>query len=270
MWEIVKAVILGFVEGLTEFLPVSSTGHLILVNKWLTYSEEFTVVFDVFIQMGAILAVIIYFRKDIFPSHPGLLVEREFVRLWSKILTAFLPAAVFGFLLAGFIEDYLFNMTVVSVSLIAGGILLIMLDGRNRSGTILSVREMTYKTALLIGLFQCLAMIPGTSRSAATIIGALMLGCSRKLAAEFSFFLAIPTILAASVYSLVKSPLTFSFHHFVILSSGLLVSFIVAAGVIKFLMNFIKKHSFVVFGYYRVILGLIVLVWLYSDGFISG
>lgn len=266
MWEIIKAVILGVVEGLTEFLPVSSTGHLILVNKWFTYSEEFTVVFDVFIQMGAILAVIIYFWKDILPPRVTLLFEKEFVWFWSKILTAFLPAAVFGFLFADFIEKRLFNMTIVSISLIAGGFLLIMLDNRNKSGKISSVHEMTYKMALLIGIFQCLAMIPGTSRSAATIIGALMLGCSRKLAAEFSFFLAIPTILAASLYSLVKSPLNFSFHHILILTSGVTASFIVAAGVIKFLMNFIKKHSFVAFGYYRIMLGVIVLMWLFSDG----
>jgi len=268
MWEIVKAIILGFVEGLTEFLPVSSTGHLILVNNWLTYSEEFTVVFDVFIQMGAILAVIIHFWKDIFPSRPALLFEKKFVLLWSKIMTAFLPAAVFGFLFADFIQKRLFNLTTVSISLIIGGILLIMLDGKRKNGKVLSVQGMTYTMALLIGLFQCLAMVPGTSRSAATIIGALMLGCSRKLAAEFSFFLAIPTILAASVYSLVNSPLDFSFHHFVILSSGLLVSFVVAAGVITFLMNFIKKHSFVVFGYYRVILGAVILFWLFGDGFL--
>ncbi|MEL7588048.1 MAG: undecaprenyl-diphosphate phosphatase [Prolixibacteraceae bacterium] len=265
MWEFIKAVILGFVEGLTEFLPVSSTGHLILVNEWLAFSDEFTVVFDVFIQMGAILAVIIYFRQKIFPPRPALLVETEFILFWSKILTAFLPAAFFGLLFAEFIEEHLFDLTVVSVSLIVGGILLIILDRKNKDGHVFSVSEMSYKTALFIGLFQCLAMVPGTSRSAATIIGALMLGCSRKLAAEFSFFLAIPTILAASVYSLVKSPLNFSTHDFLILSSGLLVSFIVAAGVIKFLMNFIKKHTFVAFGYYRIVLGIIVLLWLYSS-----
>ena len=265
MWEIIKAVILGFVEGLTEFLPVSSTGHLILVNKWLAYSEEFTVVFDVFIQMGAILAVIIYFWKNIFPPRRAMLLENEFIGFWAKVMTAFLPAAPIGFLFAGFIEEKLFNMTTVSISLIIGGILLIVLDRNNKSGKILSVNEMPYKTALFIGIFQCVAMVPGTSRSAATIIGALLLGSSRKLAAEFSFFLAIPTILAASVYSLVKSPVNFSFHDFLILATGFLVSFIVAAGVIKFLMDFIKKHSFVAFGYYRIILGTIVLVWLFNN-----
>lgn len=264
MWEIIKAAILGIVEGLTEFLPVSSTGHLILVNQWLAYSEEFTVLFDVFIQMGAILAVIIYFRKDIFPSRPSMLLERDFVTFWSKIMIAFLPAALLGFLFAGFIEEKLFNMTIVSISLLIGGILLIALDRNRNGGKIISIEQMTYRVALIIGIFQCVAMIPGTSRSAATIIGALILGCSRKLAAEFSFYLAIPTILAASVYSLVKTPLSFSIHDLFILATGFIVSFIVAIGVIKFLMNFIKKHSFVFFGYYRIILGIILLIWLFN------
>ncbi|MGV8093007.1 MAG: undecaprenyl-diphosphate phosphatase [Mangrovibacterium sp.] len=264
MWEIIKAAILGVVEGLTEFLPVSSTGHLILVNQWLAYSKEFTVLFDVFIQMGAILAVIIYFWKNIFPSRTSMLFEKEFIEFWSKVMIAFLPAALLGFLFAGFIEEKLFNLTIVSISLLTGGILLVVLDRNRRTGKILSINQMTYKIALFIGIFQCIAMVPGTSRSAATIIGALLLGCSRKLAAEFSFYLAIPTILSASVYSLVKSPLNFSLHDLSILTTGFMVSFIVAIGVIKFLMNFIKKHSFVVFGYYRIILGIILFVWLFN------
>ena len=264
MWEIIKAAILGVVEGLTEFLPVSSTGHLILVNQWLAYSKEFTVLFDVFIQMGAILAVILYFWKDIFPSRPSMLFEKEFIAFWSKVLIAFSPAALLGLLFAGFIEEKLFNMTIVSASLLIGGILLIVLDRKRKAGKILSVDQMTYKIAFIIGVFQCVAMIPGTSRSAATIIGALILGCSRKLAAEFSFYLAIPTILAASVYSLVKTQLIFSIHDLWILATGFMVSFVVAIGVIKFLMNFIKKHSFVVFGYYRIILGIILLAWLFN------
>lgn len=265
MWEIFKAVILGVVEGLTEFLPVSSTGHLILVNQWLAFSKEFTVLFDVFIQMGAILAVIIYFRKDIIPARPSMVMEKEFLGFWSKIMIAFLPAAFVGYFFAGFIEKTLFNMTVVSISLLAGGILLIILDRKKRTGNILSMDQMTYRIALFIGIFQCIAMVPGTSRSAATIIGALVLGCSRKLAAEFSFYLAIPTILAASAYSLLKSQLIFSMRDLLILAIGFLVSFIVAVGVIRFLMNFIKKHSFVAFGYYRIALGILVLAWLYTS-----
>ena len=269
MWEIIKAAILGVVEGLTEFLPVSSTGHLILVNQWLAYSKEFTVLFDVFIQMGAILAVILYFWKDIFPSRPSMLLEKEFIAFWSKVLIAFSPAALLGLLFAGFIEEKLFNMTIVSASLLIGGILLIVLDRKRKAGKILSVDQMTYKIAFIIGIFQCVAMIPGTSRSAATIIGALILGCSRKLAAEFSFYLAIPTILAASVYSLVKTQLIFSIHDLWILATGFMVSFVVAIGVIKFLMNFIKKHSFVVFGYYRIILGIILLAWLFNTASVN-
>lgn len=265
MWEIFKAVILGVVEGLTEFLPVSSTGHLILVNQWMAFSKEFTVLFDVFIQMGAILAVIIYFRKDIIPARPSMVMEKEYIGFWSKIMIAFLPAAFVGYFFAGFIEKALFNMTVVSISLLSGGILLIILDRKKRTGNILSIDQMTYRIALFIGIFQCLAMVPGTSRSAATIIGALVLGCSRKLAAEFSFYLAIPTILAASAYSLLKSQLIFSMRDLLILAIGFLVSFMVAVGVIRFLMNFIKKHSFVAFGYYRIALGILVLAWLYTS-----
>ena len=264
MWELIKAILLGIVEGLTEFLPVSSTGHLILVNQWLSFSEEFTVLFDVFIQMGAILAVIIYFWKDIFPRDPRLLFEQSYLNFWFKIIIAFLPAVIFGLLFADFIEERLFNVTTVSISLFAGGILLLFLDRKKRKGHLFSVQEMPYKTALFIGIFQCIAMVPGTSRSAATIIGALVLGCSRKLAAEFSFYLAIPTILGASVYSLMKNPAHLSLNNILILATGFAVSFVIAMGVIKFLMNFIKKHSFVIFGYYRIVLAVILFVWLYQ------
>ncbi|MCW0484202.1 undecaprenyl-diphosphate phosphatase [Gaoshiqia sediminis] len=265
LWELIKAIILGIVEGLTEFLPVSSTGHLILVNQWLSYSDEFTVLFDVFIQLGAILAVIIYFRNEIFPPNPAHMIKKEFLLFWSKILTAFVPAVICGLLFASFIEERLFNVLTVSISLFAGGVLLILLDRKERTGKVFSVQEMSYQTALYIGLFQCLAMVPGTSRSAATIIGALVLGCSRKLAAEFSFYLAIPTILAASVYSLAKSQAHFNLNNFLILATGFIVTFFVAMAVIKFLMSFIKKHSFVAFGYYRIALAIIFFVWLYHQ-----
>ena len=263
MLDIIKSIILGIVEGLTEFLPVSSTGHLILVNQWVTFSEEFTVLFDVFIQLGAILAVVIYFRKDIFPEKIIEITEKSYIIFWLKIITAFLPAVVLGLLLADFIEQELFNPVTVSISLFIGGVLLILLDRKDRKSTIQSMKEMSFKIALIIGLFQCLAMIPGTSRSAATIIGALLLGCSRKLAAEFSFYLAIPTILGASVYSLMKSSLSFNSHDIIILSTGFAVSFIVAILVIKFFMNFIKKHSFVAFGYYRIGLALLMFLWFF-------
>lgn len=263
MWDIIKAIILGIVEGLTEFLPVSSTGHLILVNQWLSFSEEFTVLFDIFIQLGAILAVVVYFRKDVLPSGLKQVTDKAYLLFWSKILMAFVPAVVFGVLFAGVIEEKLFNALTVSISLFIGGILLILIDKENRTSIFSTVQQMPYKTAVYIGLFQCMAMIPGTSRSAATIIGALILGCSRKLAAEFSFYLAIPTILAASVYSLLKTKHLFTGHDIIVLSTGFLVSFIVALAVIRFLMDFIRKHTFRLFGYYRIILAIIIMVFIF-------
>lgn len=263
MSDIIKAIILGIVEGLTEFLPVSSTGHLILVNQWISFSKEFTVLFDIFIQLGAILAVIFFFRKDLFPKKKELIFEKEFVSFWSKILTAFVPAVILGLIFGDIIEEHLFNAVTVSISLFIGGILLLVFDRKNRITAISSVSELPYKVALYIGLFQCLAMIPGTSRSAATIIGALVLGCSRKLAAEFSFYLAIPTILAASVYSILKSPVSFSGNDIIVLLVGFLISFVVAMGVIKFLLDFIQKHTFRVFGYYRIVLALLMVIWFW-------
>lgn len=263
MWDIIKAIILGIVEGLTEFLPVSSTGHLILVNQWLSFSEEFTVLFDIFIQLGAILAVVVYFRKDVLPAGLKQATDKGYLLFWSKILIAFVPAFIFGVLFTDFIEEKLFNALTVSIALLIGGILLILIDKENRKSIFSTVQQMPYKTAVYIGLFQCLAMIPGTSRSAATIIGALVLGCSRKLAAEFSFYLAIPTILAASVYSLLKTSHLFTGNDIVILSIGFLVSFIVAILVIRFLMAFIKKHTFRVFGYYRIVLAIVTFLLLF-------
>lgn len=262
MWDIIKAIILGIVEGLTEFLPVSSTGHLILVNQWLSFSEEFTFLFDIVIQLGAIISVIIYFRKDIFPDKISNVLEHDYLMFWAKIVTAFIPAVVLGLLFNDFIEERLFNPTVVSISLFIGGVLLIVFDRKERSAKYNTVKELTFKVALMIGLFQCLAMIPGTSRSAATIIGALLLGSSRKLAAEFSFYLAIPTILGASAYSMLKTDIIFTTDQIILLAVGFVVSFIVAIFVIQFLMNFIKKHSFVVFGYYRIILAIIMLLFI--------
>jgi undecaprenyl-diphosphatase len=263
MWEFLKSIILGVVEGLTEFLPISSTGHLILVNQWLSFSEDFTVLFDVFIQMGAILSVILFFRKTIFPAKFKMLFEQEFISFWMKIAIAFLPAAILGVLLSDFIEEKLFNITTVSIALFVGGILIILLDRKSRPFKFNSVKELPYLTAFFIGLFQCLSMVPGTSRSAATIIGALILGSSRILAAEFSFFLAIPTIIGASVYSLAKTKVDLSMQEIYLLMVGFIVSFIVALGVIQFLMNFIRKHSFVVFGYYRIVLALVLFIWIF-------
>lgn len=263
MWEIIKAVLLGVVEGITEFLPISSTGHLILVNQWVAFTEELTVTFDVFIQLGAILAVVVYFRKKITPAGISGFTDKHYLDFWLKIIIAFLPAVFFGLLFADFIEVHLFNVETVSASLFIGGFLLIILDRNNKRGNIETVEHLPYKVALYIGLFQVLAMVPGTSRSAATIIGALLLGCTRKLAAEFSFFLAIPTIFAASAYSLVKSNIEFSVNDLIVLGTGFIASFIVAMWVIKFLMSYIRDHTFAVFGYYRMGLAALIFLWLY-------
>lgn len=263
MLDFLKAILLGIVEGLTEFLPISSTGHLILVNQWLSFSDDFTMLFDVVIQMGAIFSVVLFFRNDIFPKRLNGFFEKEFVSFWAKIAIAFVPAAVLGLAFSSVIEDRLFNITTVSIALFVGGVLILMLDRSEKKFKFDSIQSLPYITALYIGLFQCLAMIPGTSRSAATIIGALILGASRKFAAEFSFYLAIPTIVGASVYSLSKYKAVLSAHEVYLLLVGFVVSFIVAFLVIKFLMNYIKKHSFMVFGYYRIALSAVLFVWIF-------
>jgi undecaprenyl-diphosphatase len=263
MSEILKAVILGIVEGITEFLPISSTGHLILVNQFVTFDEAFTKMFDIVIQLGAILSVVVYFRKRLFSfvKVDGSYFKSETADLWKKAIVGVVPALAIG---AGFgkqIQESLFNSTVVAVTLIAGGMILIVLESRKREGNITSVSELGYRTVILIGLVQCLAMIPGTSRSAATIIGAMFLGCSRVVAAEFSFFLAIPTLFAASVYSLYKSGLAMTSGQMTVLAVGFIVSFIVALAVIAGFMKFITKHDFRSFGYYRIVLGALVLAY---------
>lgn len=260
--DFVNAFILAVVEGITEFLPISSTGHLILVESFLGLGNDkaFTEAFIVLIQLPAILSVCLYFWRQLWPVRDGQ-IDRETVGLWVKVIVAFLPAAVLGLLLDDFIES-LFDNTVVAVTLIAGGIALIAIERRKHEGTTTSIQEMSYKQVIGIGLIQCLAMIPGTSRSGATIIGGLLLGANRSVAAEFSFFLAIPTMAGATTYKLIKNGLDFSPHQWTLIALGSLVSFLVAYGVIAFLMTFIKKHSFSVFGIYRIVLGIVVLILL--------
>lgn len=259
MFSIYKAIILGIVEGLTEFLPISSTGHLILVNQWIAFSPRFTEVFDVVIQFGAILAVIVYFWKKIFPFNKGKL-ELSILQLWTKVLVAVFPALAIGAIVAKHLKT-LFNPPVVALALIIGGIILLWIERRQTKNTINVISALPYSTALGIGLLQCLAMIPGTSRSAATIIGAMVLGVSRILAAEFSFFLAIPTIFAASAYSLLKADFIMTKTELILLATGFLTAFVVALIVIDQLMKYISKHDFKVFGWYRIVLGIIVLVY---------
>ncbi len=258
--EVLKAVWLAVVEGITEFLPISSTGHLILVGEYLRFQagEDFAHAFDVIIQLPAILAVVVYFWNDLWPFGNGR-DPRATVLLWSKIVVAFLPAAVAGVLFADIIEEKLFNSVNVAITLLVGGVVLVVMERGRRTHRLDNMRQVGYGMALLIGCFQCLAMIPGTSRSAATIIGAMLLGASRVAAAEFSFLLAIPTMAGATAYTLFKHGIAFTAAQWGLLAVGSVVSFAVAYGVIAFLMNYIRKHDFQLFGYYRIVLGTAVL-----------
>lgn len=260
--DFVNAFILAVVEGITEFLPISSTGHLILVESFLSLGRDkaFTETFIVLIQFPAILSVCLYFRERLWPLRGGKL-DPQIVALWIKVAVAFVPAAVLGLLLDDFIES-LFDNTIVAVTLILGGIVLIAIERRKHEGSTTSIQAMSYKQVVGIGLIQCLAMIPGTSRSGATIVGGLLLGASRTVAAEFSFFLAIPTMVGATTLKLLKNGLDFSSHQWTLITIGSVVSFLVAYGVIAFLMSFIKKHSFSAFGVYRIVLGILVLILL--------
>jgi len=263
--DIVKAVILGVVEGLTEFLPISSTGHLILINQWIAFDSRFTYMFNIVIQLGAILSVILYFRRKLNPF-AGHLTKAErinIVDLWKKTVVAFMPATVMALLFGDAIEKHLFNPLVVSMALLFGGIFLLYLENRNAGGRIKTLGELNYPTALMIGVVQCLAMIPGTSRSAATIIGAMMLGASRTVAAEFSFFLAIPTMIGASMYALLKGGTHLTSDQWMTLAVGFIVSFLVAWLVIAGFMSFIRKHSFKPFAFYRMLLGSFILTYFF-------
>lgn len=268
----VKALILAAVEGITEFLPISSTGHLILVERGLQLTDDpsFNLTFIVIIQLPAILSVVLYFWKDLSPFVPEVDERGQKLTLWSKILVAFIPAALLGPFVNDFLEAHLLAPVPVSIALLVGGIILIVIEKQPRDPTVSSVTQITFKTALLIGLFQCLAMIPGTSRSAATIIGAMILGTSRSVAAKFSFFLAIPTMLGATVFTLARNGLNFSNQEWAILTGGSVASFIVAYAVIAVFMGYIRRGSFAMFGYYRIVLAAIVLLfyllhWLNSD-----
>jgi undecaprenyl-diphosphatase len=263
MADLFKAVILGIVEGLTEFLPISSTGHLILFNQWFVFAGCFTNMFNVVIQLGAILAVIFYFGKRLSPfgNEKSAFEKQQTLSLWGKAILGIVPMTALGLLFHERIERYLFNPGTVATALVIGGILLFLIENQKKSSKINSIAELNYPTALLIGLVQCLAMIPGTSRSAATIIGAMLFGCSRVVAAEFSFFLAIPTMIAASGYYLLKSGMSMDFLEVKVLATGFLVSFGVAWLVIAGFMNFISKRDLKPFAYYRIVLGILIMLY---------
>ena len=259
--DTIKAVIVGVVEGFTEFLPISSTGHLILVNQFVTFDKTFTTLFDIVIQLGAILAVVVYFWKRLWPFTSDENKNKEIWSLWFKTVVGVLPAIVFGALFASKIEAKFFNPWVVAIALLIGGIIILLIENWNHQPKINSIKNLSYKTAFYIGLVQCLSLIPGTSRSASTIIGAIIFGASRVVATEFSFFLAIPTMVAASAYSLFKFKGALSMHQGFILAVGFLTAFLVALFSVKFIMDYIKKHNFKVFGYYRIILGIIIIAY---------
>lgn len=271
--EILKAILFGVVEGITEWLPISSTGHMILLNEFVTLdvSPEFWEMFLVVIQLGAILAVVILFWNKIFPFrfHEKPVIQKDIFVLWFKILVACIPAAVIGLAFDDVLDALFYNPWCVSIALIVFGIAFIVIENRNRNmkPKIRELSQITYQTALMIGVFQLLAAVfPGTSRSGATIVGALMIGVSRTVAAEFTFFLAIPVMLGASLLKIVKFGFNFTGGEAVILLVGMAVAFIVSVIVIRFLMGYIKKHDFKVFGWYRIVLGAAVLLYFALAG----
>lgn len=278
MLEIIKAIILGIVEGITEWLPVSSTGHLILVSEFVSLdkSDDFKEMFDVVIQLGAIMAVVVIFWSKIFPfgkkNNPvpyketgfGSYIKKDIFVMWFKVLAACIPAAVVGLLLDDWIDEHLYNPWTVAIALIVFGIAFIVVENWNKNKTpkVNSISDLTYKMAFIIGCFQLLAAVfPGTSRSGATIVGALLIGISRTVAAEFTFYLAIPVMFGASLLKIVKFGGSMSGGELAVLLTAMVTAFVVSLFVIKFLMDYIKKHDFKVFGWYRIALGLLVILY---------
>ena len=270
MIEILKSILYGIVEGITEWLPISSTGHMILLEEIMpmNVSKSFWSMFLVVIQLGAILAVVVLYWNKIFPFRKNKEGKYTSVKsiwiLWSKILVATIPAAIIGLALDDWIDAHLYNGFVVAIMLILVGVAFIYIENRNKNmrPSVNSLSALSYKDALIIGLFQVVAaVLPGTSRSGATIVGGLMIGVSRAVAAVFTFFLAIPVMFGASLLKLVKFGLAFSVLEFFILVIGMVVAFFVSIFVIRFLMSYIKKHDFKVFGWYRIVLGAFVLIF---------
>ncbi len=263
--ELLKVILIGIVEGITEWLPISSTGHMLLVDAFwpLQMNDRFKEMFFVVIQLGAILAVVVLFWKRLFPfKRQKPYVKSDVLQMWLKVLIAMIPAGVLGVLFDDLLEKYFGHPVSIAIMLIIYGIAFIVVENWNKTRTPKagSIAQLGFGTALWIGFFQALAMIPGTSRSGATIIGALLLGVSRTAAAEFTFFLAVPTMLGASLVKLVKFGFHFSSAEILVLLLGMVVAFVVSLFAIRFLMNYVKKHDFKVFGWYRIGLGLLVLL----------
>ena len=266
--EILKAILFGIVEGITEWLPVSSTGHLILLDEFvkLKVSEEFFEMFQVVIQLGAIVAVLVLFfhKLNPFSVKKGVTGRKQTWELWLKVVVAVIPSAVLGLLLDDWMDEHLYNFIVVAIALIVYGVAFMLVERQNkqREARVQNVHQIDYRTALLIGAFQCLSLIPGTSRSGSTILGGILLGVSRPAAAEFSFFLAIPTMLGASALKLVKylfEGVIPTGTEIAVLIVGCVVSFIVSMLVIRALMEYVRKRSFSAFGVYRIVLGVVVI-----------
>ena len=268
--ELIKAVFYGLVEGITEWLPVSSTGHMILFEEFVHFSQskEFMEMFRVVIQLGAILAVVVLFWDKIWPftaDKSKHYIKKESWVLWFHILVATLPALVLGLLLDDWLDAHFYNFITVAVMLIVYGVLFIVVE-KNRKGKrprVRSLDKLSYRDAFIIGLWQVLAMIPGTSRSGATIVGGLLLGTTRSVAAEFTFFLAIPVMAGASLLKLLKFGFAFTGTELAVLAVGMMVAFVVSLVAIRFLMGYVKRHSFRIFGIYRILLGVVLLVYYF-------
>lgn len=278
MLEMLKVILLGIVEGITEWLPISSTGHLILVDEFvkLNASDAFKEMFNVVIQLGAILAVVVLYFHKLNPFSPkkSTKQKKQTIDLWLKVIVACIPAAVLGLLFDDWMEAHFHNYIVVSLMLIIYGVLFIIVENWNKGTTprVTKLSELSYQTALAIGAFQVLSLVPGTSRSGATIIGALLIGVSRYAAAEFTFFLAIPVMFGASgvkILKFLKAGGGFTGMEAAMLLVGCLVAFFVSIFAIKFLMGYIKKNDFKVFGYYRIVLGVLVLIYFAISGFFA-
>lgn len=268
--EIFKAIILGIIEGITEWLPISSTGHMILVDEFLQLgmSDAFKEMFFVVIQLGAILAVVVLYWKKIFPFDfkENKVIKKDIIIMWIKIVIACIPAAIVGVLFDDKINSLFYNFQSVAIVLIVFGILFIVVENYNKgkNSIVKNINQLTYKMAMVIGLFQLVAAIfPGTSRSGATILGALLIGVSRDVAAEFTFFLAIPVMFGASLLKLIKFGIVFKSFELTVLLVGMVVAFIVSLLTIKFLVGYIKKHDFKIFGWYRIVLGCILLIYYF-------
>lgn len=267
--EIIKTIILGIVQGITEWLPISSTGHMILVDAFMpltvyadeVVNKEFVDMFMVVIQFGSILAVLLLYFHKLNPFSPkkNSKQKKNTWILWSKVLVASVPAAIVGLLFDDIIDALLYNPLTVAIALIVYGVLFIIIERKKKTPVVTTLDNLDYKTAFKIGAFQMLALIPGTSRSGSTILGATIVGCSRKVASEFSFFMAIPVMFGASLLKILKLNMALDFSGIIILLIGMIVAFVVSVIVIKSLMRYIRKHDFTIFGYYRIILGIIVI-----------